>query len=55
MKYGNEQVSTTLTPGAGGVFTVVVDDAVVFNKKQVGRFPHYGEVPAAIDQMMLER
>ena len=54
-KYGNDQVSTTLTPGSGGVFIVVVDDHEVFNKKKVGRFPSYGEVPMAIDRMLLER
>ena len=54
-KYGNDQVNTSLTPGSGGVFTVVADGTEVFNKKQVGRFPNYGEVPMAIDQILLKR
>lgn len=54
-KYGETQLRTFLTPGSGGVFTVVVDGTEVFNKKQVGRFPNYGEVPMAIDQLLLER
>jgi len=54
-KYGNENIKTTLTAGSGGVFTVTVDGTEVFNKKSVGRFPGYGEVPMAIDRMLLER
>jgi len=54
-KYGNEQIKTTLTPGAGGIFTVTVDGTEVFNKKLTGRFPNYGEVPTAIDRLLLER
>ena len=54
-KYGDGQLKTSLTPGSGGVFTVVVDGAEVFNKKQVGRFPNQGEVPMAIDRMLLKK
>lgn len=54
-KYGKDKAHTTLTPGSGGVFTVVVDGAEIFNKKQTGRFPNYGEVPDAIDRMLLKR
>ena len=54
-KYGDNQLKTSLTPGSGGVFTVVVDGKEVFNKKAIGRFPNYGEVPMAIDRILLER
>lgn len=54
-KYGQDQVAIKLTPGSGGVFTVLVDGTEVFNKKAAGRFPNYGEVPLAIDRMLLER
>lgn len=54
-KYGDGQFMASLTPGSGGVFTVLVDGTEVFNKKQVGRFPNYGEVPMAIDRMLLEK
>ena len=54
-KYGEGQLRTFLTPGSGGVFTVLVDGTEVFNKKQAGRFPNYGEVPMAIDRMLLEK
>ena len=53
-QYGDNQVAITLTPGSGGVFTVLVDGAEVFNKKKIGRFPNYGEVPMAINRMLLE-
>lgn len=37
-------VESTLTPGGGGVFDVVVDGKTIFSKKSVGRFPEPGEV-----------
>jgi selT/selW/selH-like putative selenoprotein len=54
-KYGDSQLAATLTPGSGGVFSVLVDGTEVFSKKKVGRFPTYGEVPMAIDRMLLEK
>jgi selT/selW/selH-like putative selenoprotein len=52
-KYGKDKISAELIPGSGGVFQVIVDGRQVFSKKEVGRFPAYGEVPMAIDQAML--
>jgi selenoprotein W-related protein len=33
-----------MIPGSGGVFDVEVDGALVYSKKQTGRFPDPGEV-----------
>jgi selT/selW/selH-like putative selenoprotein len=33
-----------LKPGHGGEFEVLVDGALVFSKRQLGRFPAPGEV-----------
>jgi selT/selW/selH-like putative selenoprotein len=52
-KYGKDKISAELIAGGGGVFQVVVDGRQVFSKKEVGRFPAYGEVPMAIDQAMI--
>ena len=40
-----------LVPGSGGVFDVAVDGRVVYSKKQTGRFPRPGEVPALIQDL----
>jgi selT/selW/selH-like putative selenoprotein len=52
-KYGKDKVAAELIPGSGGVFQVLVNGRQVFSKKEVGRFPAYGEVPMAIDQAMI--
>lgn len=46
----NFGVDTTLTPGSGGVFDVIVDGKTVFSKKSVGRFPNEGEVLEKLKQ-----
>lgn len=46
-KFG-EHHEFELERGGGGVFDVKVDDQLVFSKRDVGRFPHYAEVPNAI-------
>jgi selT/selW/selH-like putative selenoprotein len=43
-------VESTLTPGGGGVFDVMVDDKLVFSKKTVGRFPEPGEVVSMLQK-----
>jgi len=42
------EVESTLTAGSGGVFIVTVDDNIVYNKKETGRFPNEGEVTEII-------
>jgi selenoprotein W-related protein len=41
---------STLIPGHGGVFEVMVDGKTVFSKKSVGRFPSPGEVSGMLKQ-----
>ena len=48
-KYGKDKVQIELIAGGGGVFLVLVDGQQVFSKKEVGRFPNYGEIPLAIE------
>lgn len=33
-----------LIEGSGGVFEIIIDDALVFSKKKLGRFPTDDEV-----------
>lgn len=37
-----------LRRGAGGVFDVIVDGALVYSKDRTGRFPEAGEVSSLI-------
>jgi len=37
-------IDVELIPGSGGVFEIVVDNRLVFSKKQQGRFPEEGEI-----------
>lgn len=37
-----------LIKGKGGVFEVVLDGALIFSKKKLGRFPEEGEVPELV-------
>jgi selenoprotein W-related protein len=41
-------VEPELIKGGGGIFEVTVDGEPVFIKREVGRFPTKGEVPALI-------
>jgi selT/selW/selH-like putative selenoprotein len=54
-KYGKDKVTCELTAGSGGVFDVTLDGKLIFSKKQVGRFPTYGEIPLAIDMDLANR
>lgn len=38
----------TLVPGTGGIFEVRLDSAVIFSRKQAGRFPESKELKQAI-------
>lgn len=44
-----------MTVGDAGVFDVDLDGERIFTKKEVGRFPAYGEIPMAIDMKMINR
>ena len=41
-------IEATIIKGSGGVFDVVVDGALIFSKKQLGRFPEPGEIVAKL-------
>jgi len=43
-------LDSSLTAGSGGVFDVSVDGAVLFSKKQVGRFPEADEIVAMLQK-----
>ena len=42
--FDGEIVALTLIPGSGGVFEVVVNDALVWSRKAEGRFPEITEL-----------
>ena len=48
IKKAHPAAQTTLTPGSGGIFDVVIDGKMVFSKHQTGRFPAPQEVLGAI-------
>jgi selenoprotein W-related protein len=39
-----------MIPSRGGVYEIAVDDALVFSKKALGRFPEDGEIARLIDE-----
>lgn len=36
---GGSKVAVTLTPGVAGVFKVTLNDEVVYDKSEIGRYP----------------
>lgn len=40
--------AVSLCPGTGGIFEVRLDGAVIFNRKQIGRFPESKELKQLI-------
>ena len=47
-EFENQIEDFTLIPSQGGVFEVVVDDELVYSKKETGRHTDYDEVGPAI-------
>ncbi len=43
----------TLIPSGGGVFEVVVDDKLVYSKKQTGRHTDYAEVGPLLREVIV--
>ncbi len=39
-----------MLPSGGGVYEITVDDALVFSKKALGRFPEDGEIVRLIEE-----
>ena len=46
--FEQEVGSVALAPGAGGIFEVEVDGAVLFSRKEAGRFPDIKELKQLI-------
>ena len=42
-------VDCEMIPSGGGVYEVTVDDALIFSKKALGRFPEDGEIARLIE------
>jgi len=47
------KVETKLVKGDNGIFDVALDGALVYSKKETGRFPGYREIPSIIEQKLL--
>ncbi len=43
-KYGTNITGLTMIPSGGGVFEVIINNQLVFSKKELNRFPNDGEV-----------
>ena len=43
-----QTLDVELIAGSGGVFEVIVDNRLVFSKRNKGRFPHKGEIAKLI-------
>lgn len=54
-KFADQKPQFQLEVGTGGVFDVDLNGQRIFTKKEVGRFPIYGEVPMAIQMKMLNQ
>jgi len=44
------QVEVETVPGFGGVFKVIVDGKVIFNKEKTGRFPEKDEIVGVLEE-----
>lgn len=53
-KFGADKVQAELIVGEAGIFNVDFDGERIFTKKEIGRFPIYGEIPMAIQMKMLD-
>lgn len=54
-KFGADQVQAELVVGEAGVFNVDLDGERIFTKKEIGRFPIYGEIPMAIQMKQINK
>jgi selenoprotein W-related protein len=53
MTFGENITSLCLKPSSGGVFTIRLDDEVLFSKKEKGRFPESKEIKQMIRDRIL--
>ena len=45
-------IESTLIPGSRGVFKITVDDAIIFSKEELKRFPEPGEIASKLKTMV---
>ena len=43
------EVEVECVPGSGGVFKIIMDGKVLFDKKMTGRYPEEGEILSLIE------
>ena len=53
MTFGENIESLKLRPSSGGVFTIRLDDEILFSKKEEGRFPESKEIKQMIRDQIL--
>jgi len=44
-------VKSELIPSSHGVFEIVIDENLIFSKKDLGRFPKHTEIMESIDSL----
>ncbi len=55
MTFGENITNLSLKPSSGGVFTIRLDDEILFSKNEKGRFPESKEIKQMIrDQILPE-
>jgi selenoprotein W-related protein len=53
MTFGENITSLCLKPSSGGIFTIRLDDEILFSKKEKGRFPESKEIKQILPEMDL--
>ena len=53
MTFGENIESLNLKPSSGGVFTIRLDDEILFSNKEEGRFPESKEIKQMIRDQIL--
>ena len=53
MTFGENIESLSLKPSSGGVFTIRLNDEILFSKKEEGRFPESKEIKQMIRDRVL--
>ena len=50
LKKGVEDVNVEIVEGSGGVFEVTANGALIYSKKETGRFPEEGKILKSINE-----
>jgi selT/selW/selH-like putative selenoprotein len=51
LSFPEEKFEFELRKGEGGIFKIEVDEKVLFNKKNAGRWPVYREIPERLNEL----